>query len=370
MTIDVFAQHFADVKDPRQTAKVSYPLYDVLFLSICAIITGCEGWEDIEDFGKARLVWLQGLGLFKEGLPVHDTIARLISRIDPSALQSSFIRWMQEVVKLSEGEVVAVDGKCLRSSYNRHDRQSAIHMVSAFATTNGVVIGQKKTDIKSNEITAIPDLLNLLEIKGCLITIDAMGCQHKITQTIVDKGADYLIAVKGNQQRLYDSIKQAFASVNKATRLHIEKGHGRVEAREYHVLDASDIAKSYPDWAGLKSIGMAINYQHNGRKESLEYRYYISSALLTTEQFGKAARGHWGIESKLHWVLDTAMREDNCQIYRGDGAENIARLRHIGVNLIKTDTSRKASVRRKQRMAAMDTSYLEAIFLAACTSIE
>ena len=370
MTIDVFAQHFADVKDPRQTAKISYPLYDVLFLSICAIITGCEGWEDIEDFGKARLGWLQRLGLFKEGLPVHDTIARIISKIDPSALQSSFIRWMQEVVKLGEGEIVAVDGKRLRSSYARHDRQSAIHMVSAFATANGVVMGQIKTDAKSNEITAIPDLLNLLDIKGCLITIDAMGCQHKITKTIVDKEADYLIAVKGNQKRLYESIKAAFAVVNQATELHMEKGHGRVEAREYHVLGAGDIAEAYPDWANLTSIGMAINYQNDGKKASLEYRYYISSAHLTIEQFGKAARGHWGIENKLHWVLDTAMREDNCQIYRGDGAENIARLRHIGVNMIKVDTSRKASVRRKQRMAAMDTDYLEAIFLAGCNSIE
>jgi predicted transposase YbfD/YdcC len=198
---------------------------------------------------------------------------------------------MQEGVKLNEGEVVAVDGKRLRNSYNRQDRQSAIHMVSAFATTNGVVMGQIKTYAKSNEITAIADLLNLLEIKGC---------QHKITQTIVDKGADYLIAVKGNPKGLFDSIKQAFASVKTATRLDVEQGHGRVEAREYHVLDATDIAKAYPDWAGLKSIGMAMNYQHNGNKESLEYRYYISSAVLTTEPFGKAARGHWGIESKLH----------------------------------------------------------------------
>lgn len=202
MTIDVFAEHFADVKDPRQTAKISYPLYDILLLAICSVITGCEGWEDIEDFGKTRLSWLKGLGLFKEGLPVHDTIARIISKIDPGALQSSFIRWMQEVIKLSEGEVVAVDGKRLRSSYNRQDRQSAIHMVSVFASANGVVFGQTETDAKSNEITAIPDLLNLLEIKGCLITNDAMGYQQKITQTIVYKRANYLIAVKGNQQRL------------------------------------------------------------------------------------------------------------------------------------------------------------------------
>jgi hypothetical protein len=189
------------------------------------------------------------LGLFKEELPVHDTIDRLITRIDPSALQSTFIRCRQEVVKPSEGEVVAVDGKRLRSSY---DRQSAIHMVSAFA-----------------------DLLNLLDIKGCLIIIDAMGCQRKITQTIIDKEADHLIALKGKQQRLFDNIKQAFACANKTATPHMEKEHGRVKAREYHVLDRGGIAKAFPDWTGLKSIGMAINYQHNGQKESLEYRYLV-----------------------------------------------------------------------------------------------
>lgn len=195
MSIDVFAEYFSDVTDPRQSAKVTYPLYDVLFLSICGVITGCEGWEDIEDFGRARLNWLQGLGLFKEGLPVHDTIARIISSIEPEQLQRSFISWMQKVHTLTKGEVVAIDGKTLRSSYNRENRQSAIHMVSAFATGNGVVMGQIKADTKSNEITAIPELLHLLDIKGCLIIIDAMGCQKTIAKTIINKGADYLLAV-------------------------------------------------------------------------------------------------------------------------------------------------------------------------------
>ncbi len=368
MSIDVFAEHFSDVTDPRQSAKVTYPLYDVLFLSVCGVITGCEGWEDIEDFGHARLSWLQGLGLFKDGLPVHDTIARIISSIEPEQLQSSFISWMQKVHSLTDGEVVAIDGKTLRSSYNREDRQSAIHMVSAFATANGVVMGQIKTDSKSNEITAIPELLNLLDIKGCLITIDAMGCQKAIANTIVNKGADYLLAVKGNQKKLYDAIKLAFSGIDTES-LNIEKGHGRIEAREYHVLDASELAETFPQWTGLKSIGMAVRYQHDDEKPSLEYRYYISSATLSTDQFAKAVRSHWGIEASLHWVLDTAMKEDDCQIFRGNGAENLARLRHIAKNMIKADKSRKASVRRKQRMALMEESYLEAVFLAGCNTL-
>lgn len=368
MSIDVFAEHFSEVTDPRQSAKVTYPLYDVLFLSICGVITGCEGWEDIEDFGRARLHWFQGLGLFKEGLPVHDTIARIISSIDPKQLQSSFISWMQKVHTVTDGEVVAIDGKTLRSSYNREDRQSAIHMVSAFATANGVVMGQIKTETKSNEITAIPELLKLLDIKGCLITIDAMGCQKGIASTIVNKGADYLLAVKGNQRKLYDALKLAFRGIDSES-LQIETGHGRIEAREYHVLDASELADAFPQWTGLKSIGMAIRYQHDIEKPSLEYRYYISSADLSAEELGKAVRGHWGIEASLHWVLDTAMKEDDCQIFRGNGAENLARLRHIAKNMIKADKSRKASVRRKQRMALMEESYLETVFLAGCNEM-
>jgi predicted transposase YbfD/YdcC len=369
MSINVFGRLFDSVKDPRQAAKVSYQLYDMLFLTICGVITGCEGWQDIEDFGNARLPWLKSLGLFEDGIPAHDTIARLISRIEPEQLQKSFIKWMRQVNTLTQGEVVAIDGKTLRSSYNRDDRKSAIHMVSAFATANGVVMGQVKTGEKSNEITAIPELLKMLDIKGCLITIDAMGCQKNIAKTIINKNADYLLAVKGNQEALYSAVKAAFGGVTSSGAAKIEQGHGRTEAREYHVSDATQLVERFPQWTGLKTIGMAINYQHDGKTESLHYRYYISSADLSTVEFGKAVRSHWDIESKLHWVLDTAMREDNCQIYRENGAENLARLRHIGKNMIKADKSRKASVRRKQRMTTMDASYLETVFLAGCNSL-
>lgn len=362
MSTNVFGRIFDNVKDPRQASKVVYKLYDLLFLTICGVISGCEGWEDIRDFGEARLPWLKSLGLFSDGLPVDDTIARLISRIEPEQLQKSFIKWMRQANKLTCGEVVAVDGKTLRSSYNRDDKKSAIHMVSAFATANGVVMGQIKTDEKSNEITAIPALLKMLDIRGCLITIDAMGCQKDIAETITNKGADYLLALKTNQELLHKAVVSAFRQAKLTADTQIEKGHGRIEAREYYILDATDIANEFPQWKGLRTIGMAINYINDGEKESVHYRYYISSAELSQEQFGRAVRGHWGIESNLHWVLDTAMKEDNCQIYKDNGAENLARLRHIARNVIRADKSRKASVRRKQRMAAMDPSYLETVF--------
>lgn len=369
MSIDAFSQHFGDLSDPRQSAKISYPLFDVLFLTVCAIIAGAEGWEDIEDFGEIHLGWFQGKGLFKDGLPVHDTIARIVSRLDPSEFQQCFSSWMQAVSARSEGELIAIDGKVLRGSYDRESRQSTIHMVSAFATANGVVLGQLKTDAKSNEITAIPELIKLLDIKGCLVSIDAIACQKNIASAIVDNGGDYLLAVKGNQEMLAKSVQQALAESVKATSLRndvtIEQGYGRVEVREYHVLPAGELVHEFPDWKGLKSIGVAIGYRiDKAGKESLDYRYYISSAELVQERFATAVRGHWGIENSLHWVLDTSMNEDACQIFRDNAAEIMACMRHIAINMLRAETTRKASIRRKQKIAAMSSSYLEKVLLA------
>ncbi|HBU0372281.1 TPA: ISAs1-like element ISKpn31 family transposase, partial [Klebsiella pneumoniae] len=212
MSIDaVFAQFFDDIPDPRQHAKIYYPFYDVLFLTVCAVIGGADGWEDIEDFGEVHLPWFQSKGLFKNGIPVHDTIARIISGIKPEPFQAAFVRWTQAINQHTEGALVAIDGKTLRSSYNREDRTSTIHMVSAYAAANKLVLGQIKTDAKSNEITAIPDLLALLDIKGCLVSIDAMGCQTEIAETILQQSGDYLLAVKGNQPKLFEAVRQALA---------------------------------------------------------------------------------------------------------------------------------------------------------------
>lgn len=366
MTDSLFAEHFSTIEDPRQQVKVTYKLFDVLFLTVSAVVAGCDGWEQIEDFGRARLSWLRNLGFCQEGIPVHDTIARLIARIDPAQLQSSFINWMQAACTFAEGEVVAIDGKTLRSSYNRDDRQSAIHMVSAFATANGVVMGQVKTDEKSNEITAIPELLKVLELKGSLVTIDAMGCQKNIARTIVNKEADYLLAVKGNQGKLYEAIQDAFYRQDAESQIAVERKHGRIDGREYKVLSADVLDGSLRNaWPKLTTLGVAVNYRKDSKgKDKLEHRYYISSAKLSTERFAASVRSHWGIENKLHWTLDTALNEDACQIYRENAAQNLATIRHVSVNMLRSEKSRKASVPRKRKMAAMESKYLAKVMMA------
>ncbi|WP_118988350.1 ISAs1 family transposase [Photorhabdus sp. CRCIA-P01] len=370
MELDAFSQHFGEINDPRQSAKISYPLFDVLFLTMCAVLTGAEGWEDIEDFGNMRINWLQEKGFFQTGLPVHDTIARIISRLDSVQFQHCFIRWTQAVSKRTEGEIIAIDGKTLRGTGHWHKRLSAIHMVSAFATTNGVVMGQLKTEKKSNEITAIPKLIDLLDIKNCLVTLDAMGCQTKIAKKIIVQGGDYLLAVKNNQAGLHRAVKQTLSAqvtaVRKSENVCIEQGHGRIELREYHVLPAGELASQFPEWKGLKSIGVAIRYRLDKarKKESLDYHYYISSAELGSDRFREAVRGHWGIENRVHWVLDVSMNEDACAIRRGNAAEILAGMRHFSLNMLRAETSVKASMRRKANMANMSSEYLDKVLIA------
>lgn len=375
MSIDAFSLHFGELSDPRQSAKISYPLFDVVFLTICATITGAEGWEDIEDFGETHLEWLQDKGLFLQGLPVHDTIARVISRLDPAEFQRCFSNWVKAVNHRLEGELIAIDAKVLRGSYDRESRQSTIHMVSAFATESGMVVGQLKTDSKSNELTAIPELIQLLDIKGCLVSIDAIGCQKDIAAAIIENGGDYLLAVKGNQKTLANAVHEELADciTIKPTvgDVQVEQQHGRIEVREYHVLPATRLAQEFPEWKGLKTLGVAIAYRLDKKagKQSLEYRYYISSAELSRDRFSAAVRGHWGIENSLHWVLDASLNEDACQIYRGDGAEIMACMRHIALNMLRAETSRKASIRRKQNIASMSQSYLDKVLVAGFNAV-
>lgn len=247
---------------------------------------------------------------------------------------------------LTEGQVVAIDGKTLRGSYNRGDRASTIHMISAYTSSNKLVLGQLKTDEKSNEITAIPELIKLLDIKGALVTIDAMACQTEIAKTIIDQGADYLLAVKCNQGNLRKAVEKAFAK-QRATKLddiNIEQNHGRVEVRQSHVLSAEELEGDFSRWKELKSIVMVENFRYQKRKApELEYRYYISSKQLSAEQAANAVREHWGIES-MHWVLDVTMAEDACQIYKDHGAENLSCLRHIGLNMLRSKPTKLSIV--------------------------
>ena len=314
---------------------------------------------------KSRILdWLKNYGSYEQGIPAHDTIARVLSCVNPDSLQNCFIQWMKETEVSSERRVLAVDGKTLRSSYQPGDRQSTIHMVSAFATANGVVMGQCKTDQKSNEITAIPELLSLLDLEGSIVTLDAMGCHREIAKVIIKEKGDYLLAVKGNPKTLHDCIRAAFKQKSDEGFCQIGNAHGRKEYREYQVLKASEVP-NLPKWPGLLAIGMVTSYRRlKNSNEELHYRYYISSALLSDEEFGSSVRSHWEIENCLHWVLDVAFREDNSRIRKDHSAHNVATMRHVAMNQLRRETSKKASVRRKQRFAAMDVNYLEKVIHA------
>jgi len=358
--------------DERQSAKVDYPLFDILFGSICAVIAGGQGWTDIREYVLGHHEWFLKQGLFENGVPVDDTFARLIANIDPVEFRDSFLGWMNAVHTLTCGEVVAIDGKTLRGSYDRDDRQSTIHMVSAYASANQLVLGQLKTNKKSNEITAIPELIKMLDLRGAIVTIDAMACQTKIAKAITSKGGDYLLAVKGNQGKLSAAIQTAFAPHRRApidkTTYQIEKQKGRIEARTCHVLKASELEGDFSTWSGLASIVMVENYRvAKGKAPVLEYRYYISSADLTPKQAGNAIRAHWGIES-MHWILDVSMREDACQVYRQNAAENLAGLRHMALNMLRAEPT-KISVPMKQKRCMMNPRFLEQVLVAGFKSM-
>ena len=363
--------HFSILQDYRQTGKIDHKLSDILLLVICAVIAGAEGWEEIEDFGHDRLTWLQEYADFDNGIPSHDTLARVMSLINPQQFQRCFSNWMQSCHTLTAGEVIAVDGKTLRRSYDKRRRTGAIHIVSAFSTANGVVLGQVKTDEKSNEITAIPELLKLLSICGCLVSLDAMGCQKAIAQAILDKEANYLLAVKGNQKRLEAAFEKHFPvhHVAQYPGDHFsttEKAHGREESRFHIVSDViGDFAELCTDWPALKTLGVALSFRTSGGEipEDVTVRYYISSATLTARQFAEAIRNHWMIENQLHWRLDVAMREDDSRIRREKAAQNLAGIRHIAFNVLNSKTF-KAGMKRKQKKAAMNTDYLSELLMA------
>lgn len=362
-------EHFSIIRDPRQAGKIEHPLVDILILCVCAVICGAEGWSDIEEFGKSRKQWLQQKGLFSNGIPVDDTIARVVSVLNPKHLQASFINWMHDVAASTEGDVVAIDGKTVRRSFDKRANQSAIHMVSAFACANGLVLGQEKTKEKSNEITAIPALLKLLDLKGNIVTIDAMGCQRKIAQQIIDQGADYALAVKENQQQLFNDItdfyqcceQNSFKSVDYDYYEEIDKGHGRLEIRRYWITEQLACIGAEEKWAGLRCIGMAENETHKNGIVSKDRRYFIVSFEPDAKRFGQAVRRHWGIENRLHWVLDMSFREDESRVRRDNAAENFCVFRHVALNLLRQDKSCKRGIKGKRLKAALDIGYAEKV---------
>ena len=364
--------HFSKIKDPRQSGKIEHKLIDILVLSICATICGAEGWEMIESFGKVRLNWLKKFLELKNGIPSHDTIARVISSINPNELQSCFSSWVNDVNEMSQGEILALDGKTLRGALRRGGRAGAIHRVSAWACKNKIVIGQKAVDSKENELAAIPKLLKQLELKGCIVTMDAMGAQKSHTKQIIEQQGDYVLSIKENHPILYQDIQGYFLDVTrnslrrrKAVLYNREdnEGHGRIESRQNYIsTDLSKISQAN-QWVGLTAIGMVESFRTINGVTSVEQRFYICSKALSAKKFGTTVRSHWGIENKLHWRMDVGMNEDFCPIHRGYASENLSVIRHIVINLLKKDKVFKKGVKAKRFRAGLDEEYALKVLL-------
>ena len=360
-------EHFSAIDDPRIDRSKLHKLIDILVIAICATICGAEGWEDFELFGNCKLDWFKSFLELPNGVPSPDTFRRVFARLDPAQFQQAFLDWVRSVTRLTDGQVVAIDGKQLRRSHDSASGKAAIHMVSAWAEENRLVLGQAKVDEKSNEITAIPELLRVLELSGCIVTTDALGCQTEIAAAIIDRQADYVLAVKGNQSHLFEDVAGYFdwalqdsaRQTSYTTAETVDGDHGRVEVRRCYATDDIDWLRRKGEWKGIRSIAMVESQRSVGGQEaSRERRYYISSLEADAKQLNRVIRSHWSIENSLHWVLDIAFREDDSRIRKDHGPENVATLRHIALNLLKQDKSIKVGIKSKRKNAGWDERYL------------
>lgn len=359
---------FGELEDPRVTGRCSYSLIEIIMIAICASIAGSETWTDIETFGKSKEKWLKQFMKLENGIPSHDTFGDVFTALDGEAFQRSFMRWVEAVFTVTKGQVVAIDGKTARRSHDKSIGQDAIHMVSAWANANGIVLGQRKVGDKSNEITAIPELLDLLSITGCIVTIDAMGCQKKIAEKIRDKQSDYVLSVKENQGNLYQDIEDWFAYADQVNFKNIKhdydrqvnKGHGRIEIRQCWVIAdpvAFEYIRHYEGWVDLKAIVRVHRERRLPDKVQQETVYYITSLDADAQNILNATRSHWAIENSLHWVMDVTFREDDMRIRQGDSSQNMVVLRHIALNILKKDKS-KGSLKQKRYKATLDDTFL------------
>ena len=360
------SDHFSEIEDPRIERSKRHQLIDILTIAILAVICGADSWVGMESFGQAKQSWLRRILELPNGIPSHDTFARVFARLNPEQFQACFLTWVRTLVRLSDGEVVAIDGKTLRQSYDAADGQAAIHMVSAWATANRLVLGQRKVDAKSNEITAIPQLIRLLELEGCIVTIDAMGCQKQIAKQIIERNADYVLALKDNQGNLFADVQQLFAHAQSGNFAGIEhsfeqtvdKGHGRVEIRRCWTMGQVAYLMDAEKWEKFASIGMIQSERRLQGRIERETRYYISSLTSDAARLSQAVRTHWLVENALHWVLDLAFVEDTCRIRKDFAPENLAVVRHIALNLLSQETSLKLGVKNKRLRAGWDQDYL------------
>ena len=367
--LEAIEEHFSKVTDPRKDRTKDHKLIDIIAIAICGVICGAEGWVDIENFGKSKELWLRTFLELPNGIPSHDTFGRVFSMIDAQQFQLAFWEWVCAVNELISGQVVNIDGKCLRGSDDEKLGKRAIYMVSAWAAENEIVLGQRKVDEKSNEITAIPELLKMLDVSGCIVTIDAMGTQTNIAKTIMEAQADYVLSVKENQGHLFEDIATIFAvdQVNDFKYASYDykkttnKGHGRIDAREcWSTSDPAylNLVRDKQNWLGLQCIAMVKCTRIIDGKETAYVRYYISSLPGDAERILYAVRKHWSIENQLHWVLDVALNEDHSRVRKDQAPENFAVLRHIALNLLKQEKTAKGGIHAKQLQAAWNEDYL------------
>jgi predicted transposase YbfD/YdcC len=363
-------EHFQTLEDPRIERTKKHHLLDILVIALCTLLTGGEGFQDMELFGKSKRAWLQTFLALPHGIPSHDTFGRVFARLNPKRFQECFLAWTQAVAQLTKGTLVSLDGKTVKASFDRATASSPLHMLSAWCSEQGgLVIGQITTEEKSNEITAIPDLLQLLAIKGCIVTIDAMGCQTAIAEQIRHQGGDYLLALKSNHKKGYAAVKQHFHQ-------HIEHqvawrtaenffdafddSHGRtVRRRVWTITDLASLPE-LAKWPGLQTVIVVetIRMAHQHAPVTSDYRFYISSLVRSATTFGTMIRQHWDIENKLHWSLDVTFNEDRCRIRKDHAAENMVVLRHVALNLLRQDSSRRISLRQKRLLCSLDEHYL------------
>jgi predicted transposase YbfD/YdcC len=361
--------HFGDIEDPRRTYLNDHPLINILTIALCAIVAGAEGWTDVANFGRQKEGWLGQFLDLKNGIPSHDTFGRVFARLDAEAFRQSFLSWVQAVFTVTSGQVVAIDGKTLRRSHDKGLGKEAINMVSAWATANHLVLGQVKVASKSNEITAIPALLAMLEVSGCIVTVDALGTQKEVAEQIIKQGGDYLLPVKENQPHLHEDIQlffklakqNDFSKVTHTYKRTVNSGHGRVEIRECWAISGEEslaFVRGHGDWLNLQCIVMITSERRIDEQVERQTQYFITSLKNDAGAILAAKRAHWGVENQLHWVLDVAFREDDSRVRKGNADQNLAVMRHMALNLLKHEKTAKGGIKAKRLQAAWNENYL------------
>jgi predicted transposase YbfD/YdcC len=367
------ADHFRALPDPRVRRTRRHALVDILVITLCAVICGADDWVAVAHFGHAKRTWFRGFLTLRHGIPSHDTFGRVFAALDPAAFQAAFLAWVQTVAALLPGDVIAIDGKTLRHTFDTAGAKAAIHMVSAWATAQGLCLGQVKTEAKSNEITAIPKLLEVLALTGRVVTLDAMGCQTAIARTIHAKGGDYVLSLKGNQTQLHEDIRafftdaqaHAFQGIAHTTAETVDGDHGRIEVRRAWATDDLAWLGARRRWAGLRSVIAVEATRTVGTQTTRETRYFITSLAPDAAPLARIVRSHWAIENGLHWVLDVALRQDQTRIRTGHAPENLAILHHIALNLLTQEHTAKLGIKNKRLAAGWDHDYLLRVIMGA-----